>query len=194
MRTALHSQLQSYSQIIDSEQGGHFSRSVPRLEADLDALEQYVDYAVPYPAPPRTLDPTQVARGEGLFATLGCAGCHAGKYFTDSGLGNPSLDLSGPVVSSVTPGGVLLHDVGTCVTGGTYPDNPATDDDGDVRGACAFDTPTLRGISETAPYLHDGSAAQLEDVFRLAPGMVGPAAVALSAADQQALIAYLRSL
>ena len=194
MRTALHNQLQDYSQIIDAEQGGHFSRTVPLLEADLDALEQYVDYAIPYPAPPRTLDPTQVAHGEGLFATLGCAGCHAGKYFTDSGMGNPALDLAGPVVSSVTPGGVLLHDVGTCVTSGTYPDHPATDDDGDARGACAFDTPTLRGVSESAPYLHDGSAAQLEDVFRLAPAMVGSAALTLSADDQQALIAYLRSL
>jgi len=194
MRTALHNQLQDYSQIIDAEQGGHFSRSVPLLEADLDALEQYVDYAIPYPAPPRTLDPTAIAHGGELFATLGCPGCHAGKYFTDSGMGNPGLDLSGPVVSSVTPGGVLLHDVGTCVMGGIYPDNAATDDDGDVRSPCAFDTPTLRGISESAPYLHDGSAAQLEDVFRLAPGMVGSAALTLSPADQQALISYLRSL
>jgi YVTN family beta-propeller protein len=194
MRTALHNQLQDYGQIIDSEQGGHFSRTVPLLEADLDALEQYVDYAIPYPAPPRTLNATEVAHGEELFATLGCPGCHAGKYFTDSGMGNPALDLSGPVVSSATPGGVLLHDVGTCVTGGAYPDTATADDDGDMRSPCAFDTPTLRGISETAPYLHDGSAAQLEDVFRLAPEMVGSAALAISQDDQQALIAYLRSL
>jgi cytochrome c peroxidase len=109
-------------------------------------------------------------------------------------MGNQSLDLTGPVVSSVTPGGVLLHDVGTCVTGGLFPDNATLDDDGDVRNPCAFDTPTLRGVSETAPYLHDGSAAQLEDVFRLAPEMVGSAALTLSPDDQQALIAYLKSL
>ncbi|HEY5242045.1 MAG TPA: di-heme oxidoredictase family protein [Polyangiaceae bacterium] len=194
MRTALHHQIQDYAQIIDAEQGGHFPRGVPVVEADLDALEQYVDDAIPYPAPPRALDPTVASHGQELFTTLGCAGCHAGPYFTDSGMGNPTLDLAGPVVSSVTPGGVLLHDVGTCVTGGAFPDHATPDDDGDLRSACAFDTPTLRGVSETAPYLHDGSAATLEDVFRLAPGMVGPAASTLSPSEQAALIAYLESL
>jgi YVTN family beta-propeller protein len=194
MRTALHNQVQDYFEVINNEQGGHFSRSVPLLEADLDALEQYVDYAIPYPTPPRGLDPGQVAQGEQLFNTLGCDTCHAGKYFTDSGMGNPTLDLSGPVVSTVTPGGVLLHDVGTCVTTGANPDSALTDDDGDVRSPCVFDTPTLRGISESAPYLHDGSAATLEDVFRLAPGMVGPAAAQLAPNDLEALVTYLRSL
>ncbi|HEY3817982.1 MAG TPA: di-heme oxidoredictase family protein [Polyangiaceae bacterium] len=194
MRTALHNQLQDYASVIDAEQGGHFPRSVPLLEADLDALDQYVDYAIPYPSPPRALDPATVAHGQELFAMLGCSACHAGAYFTDSGMGNPSLDLAGPVVSSVTPGGVVLHDVGTCVMGGANPDNAVDDDDGDLRGACAFDTPTLRGVSETAPYLHDGSAAQLEDVFVLAPEMVGSAALTLSQSDQEALIAYLKSL
>jgi YVTN family beta-propeller protein len=194
MRTALHNQIEDYGQIINAEQGGHFSRGVPLLEADLEALEQYVDYAIPYPAPPRSLDPTIASHGQGLFAMLGCSGCHAGPYFTDSGMGNPSLDLTGPVVSTVTPGGVLLHDVGTCVMGGAFPDNATPDDDGDLRSPCAFDTPTLRGVSETAPYLHDGSAAQLEDVFVLAPEMVGSAALTLSSSDQQALIAYLKSL
>ncbi|HEX3342915.1 MAG TPA: di-heme oxidoredictase family protein [Polyangiaceae bacterium] len=194
MRTALHDQVQDYASVIDAEQGGHFSRAVPLLEGELDALEQYVDYAIPYPAPPRALDPADVASGRQLFTTLGCPGCHAGAYFTDSGMGNPSLDLAGPVVASVTPGGVLLHDVGTCVTGGAFPDNAVDDDDGDLRGACAFDTPTLRGVSETAPYLHDGRAAQLEDVFRLAPEMVGSTALTLSPTERAALIAYLRSL
>ncbi|MGD0527310.1 MAG: di-heme oxidoredictase family protein [Polyangiaceae bacterium] len=194
MRTALHNQIEDYASVIDAEQGGAFSRSVPLLEADLEALEQYVDYAIPYPTPPSTLDPTQVSDGKTLFASLGCPGCHAGAYFTDSGMGNPSLDLAGPVVSTVTPGGVLLHDVGTCVTSGAFPDNAVDDDDGDLRGACAFDTPTLRGISETAPYLHDGSAATLQDVFQLAPQMVGSAALTLSSSQQAALIAYLKSL
>ena len=194
LRTAARQQVQDYWQVINLEQGGHFSPTVPELESDLDALEQFVDYALPYPSPPRGLDPGQVAQGQQLFATLGCGSCHAGDYFTDSGAGNPTLDLSGPVVSTATPGGVLLHDVGTCVTSGPYPDNATPDDQGDPRGPCAFDTPTLRGISDSAPYLHDGSAATLEDVFRLAPGMVGPAAAQLAPDDLEALVAYLKSL
>src|SRR6202041_3590751 len=47
MRTALHRQIEDYGQIIDAEQGGPFSSGVPLLEADLEALEQYVDYAIP---------------------------------------------------------------------------------------------------------------------------------------------------
>jgi cytochrome c peroxidase len=194
LRTAARQQVQDYWQVINIEQGGHFSRTVPALESDLDALEQYVDYAIPYPSPPRGLDPDQVAQGQQLFTALGCGSCHAGDYLTDSGAGNPTLDLSGPVVSTVTPGGVLLHDVGTCVTSGPYPDNPIPDDQGDPRSACAFDTPTLRGVSESAPYLHDGSATTLEDVFALAPGMVGPAAAQLAPDDLEALVAYLKSL
>jgi cytochrome c peroxidase len=79
------------------------------------------------------------------------------------------------------------------VTAG-YPDVAVPDENGDPRDACAFDTPTLRGIADSAPYLHDGSAATLDDVFRLAPGMVGDAASRLPDDDRAALVTYLRSL
>jgi YVTN family beta-propeller protein len=183
-RTAARSRVQDYWQTIDVEQGGHFSTSVPLLAADLDALEHFVDRALPYATAPRGLDPAAVARGAALFASVGCGGCHSGPAFTDSGAGNPSLDLAGTV---------LLHDVGTCVTAG-YADQAFPDEDGDPRAACAFDTPTLRGIADSAPYLHDGSAATLDDVFRLAPGMVGEAASQLSDDDRAALVTYLKSL
>lgn len=183
-RTAARNKVQDYWQTIDIEQGGHFSTSIPVLSADLDALEQYVDHAIPYPQPASTLDPQQVTRGQQLFDSLGCAACHAGPAFTDSGSGNPTLDLAGPV---------RLHDVGTCVTNGPYDDNAVPDEDGDPRDACRFDTPTLRGVGDSAPYLHDGRAATLKDVFRIATGM-DPAASKLSDDDLDALVAYLRSL
>jgi large repetitive protein len=80
------------------------------------------------------------------------------------------------------------------VTHGPYDDVATPDENGNVRSACAFDTPTLLGIGDSAPYLHDGSAATLEDVFFLAPGMVGQAATQLSTTDLEALVTYLRSL
>lgn len=185
LRTAERTKVQDYWRTIDLEQGGHFDTSVPLLAADLDVLADYVNLAIPYPSPPSRLDPAMVARGKEMFGQLGCSTCHAGSYFTDSGSGNPMLDLDGPV---------MLHDVGTCVTQGPYDDKAVPDILGDPRGACSFDTPTLRGIADTAPYLHDGSAATLDDVFRLAPHMVGPAAAGLSAEGRAPLIAYLRSL
>jgi cytochrome c peroxidase len=97
----------------------------------------------------------------------------------------------------MTSGGILLHDVGTCVTAGPWPDVVHDDIQGDPRPACAFDTPALRGLADSAPYFHDGSAATLADVL---PAMLqaaagpGVAPQTLSAADQNALVEYLRSL
>jgi cytochrome c peroxidase len=101
------------------------------------------------------------------------------------------------VVSTPTPGGVLLHNVGTCVTTGDFTDVEHDDIDGDDRDGCSFDTPALRGLTDSAPYLHDGSAPTLEAAVT---AMLGPAATATgsttppSAADLQALVEYLRSL
>ncbi len=128
------------------------------------------------------------AQGEATFQQLGCASCHSGPAKTDSGSGNPMLDLGGPV---------MLHDVGTCVTTAPWPDVTHDDMAGSPRAACAFDTPALRGLVDSAPYLHDGSAATLDDVL---PSMLqatvaaGAAAPTLSATEQQALVEYLRSL
>ena len=92
---------------------------------------------------------------------------------------------------------MLLHDVGTCVQSGDFPDVDHTDIDGDARGACAFDTPALRGLADSAPYLHDGSAITLDDVVPImlqATVGAGETPPSLSASDQQALVEYLRSL
>ncbi len=185
LRNAGRTRVQDYWLTIDQEQGGAFSTTVPALSADLDALSRYVNYAIPYPSPPSGLDPAKVTHGKQLFGTLRCPTCHAGTYFTDSAAGNPALDLDGPI---------MLHDVGTCVTTGPFDDVSFPAEDGSPRAACSFDTPSLRGVNDTAPYLHDGSAATLQDVFFLAPKMVGDAATHLSPDDLDALVTYLRSL
>jgi YVTN family beta-propeller protein len=204
-RTADRSQVQDYWKTIDVEQGGNVHRGGLQQPL-LDAIAAYVNYAIPVPVPPST-DGTHQVRGDALaslraqgatvFAQVGCATCHFGPAMTDSGEGNGGLDLGGPIVSSVLPGGVLLHDVGTCVTTGTWPDVVHDDIDGDPRPSCAFDTPALRGLTDSAPYLHDGSALTLEDVLPsmlLAATPAGSALPVLSAADQTALVEYLRSL
>ncbi len=68
--------------------------------------------------------------GKKIFAQLGCNNCHSGPDFTDRSEGE-------------------LHDVGTAkISSGTRRNEALT----------GFGTPTLKGIWETAPYLHDGSA------------------------------------
>ncbi len=185
-RTADRNKVQDYWHTINVEQGGAFT---PDVQADLlDAIEQYVDYGIPLPIPPTT-DPAKVAAGKAIFerADVGCASCHSGARFTDSGSGNPTLDLSG------IAGPITLHDVGTCVHGTSYDDVAHSDVDGDPRAACMFDTPSLSGIASSPPYLHDGSAPTLHDLLEQTRGTMGDI-TSLSADDEAALVEYLRSL
>jgi len=204
-RTADRTQVQDYWRTINVEQGGHFDIGNSSQKTLLDALAAFVNNALPTPVPPST-DATHTlqgqalsdlrAQGQALFTQLGCGNCHSGAALTDSGAGNPTLDLSGPVVSTETAGGVLLHDVGTC-SQGDYLDADHTDILGDARAACVFDTPALRGLLDSAPYLHDGSAAALDDVVPImlqAVAPAGQAAPTLTADQQRALVEYLRSL
>jgi mono/diheme cytochrome c family protein len=168
---------------IDVEQGGALD---PDASAPLlDALAAYVNFGIPLPIPPAT-DPALVARGRAIFerADVGCAACHSGPRFTDSGQGNPGLELGGAI---------RLHDVGTCATGGAWPDNPGADVANDPRTACDFDTPSLSGIASSPPYLHDGSAPTLRDVLERTRGRMGDIS-SLSADDEAALVEFLRSL
>jgi hypothetical protein len=185
-RTGDRSQVEDYWKTIDVEQGGFFHPGGAEQPL-LDAIAAYVNYALPSAVPPRTDDALR-ARGQAVFERLGCASCHAGQAKTDSGGGNPHLDLKGTI---------LLHDVGTCVKSGPWPDVAHLAIDGEPRSACAFDTPALRGLWDSAPYLHDGSAARLEDVLpsmlkaTVAPGASPPT---LSPEDETSLVEFLRSL
>jgi cytochrome c peroxidase len=70
------------------------------------------------------------------------------------------------------------------------------------RDRGAFKTPTLREVARTAPYMHDGSLATLEDVveFYDAGGRPNPnldpglEPLNLTAEEKAALVAFLRSL
>src|SRR5262249_44769105 len=58
-----------------------------------------------------------------------------------------------------------------------------------------FDTPSLRGMARTAPYLHDGRATTLEEVFtKYNAKQLHGAAHILPKRDLAELIAYLKSL
>jgi hypothetical protein len=72
------------------------------------------------------------------------------------------------------------HDVGTGL-------------DAAERKGTSFDTPTLRGLSDTAPYFHDGSAATLLDVVRASNGPHGDAS-GLTESEKSDLAEFLRSI
>ena len=191
MRNALRNRVSQYDETIRLEQGGDMDGSRPQDQNLLSALTAYVNYAIPLPHSPEVdpathLPSAAAQRGQAVFAQSGCPRCHFGPRLTDSGVGNPTLDLSGQM------GPVVLHDVGTCVTQ-PFPDQSVAARDGSMRPTCAFDTPGLLGVFDSPPYFHDGSAATLGDaVDHLVRAL--PVSPAPSAQERADLIAYLRSL
>ncbi len=201
-RQAVRNSVVDYDETIRVEQGGFYSRTNPSQQADLEAIADFTNYAIPFPQNPNRnpdggLTPSQ-ANGQSIFGGS-CTKCHRspfcsssssscamriGDFFTDSGDGNPTKDLGGLVV---------LHDMDgyTCATSGPFPDQASTDIDGGPRTACAFDTPTLRGIFATAPYFHDGSAQTLDDAVGV---MLEVGRMDLSDSDRADLVAYLMTL
>jgi cytochrome c peroxidase len=101
-----------------------------------------------------------------------CTACHVGPNFTDE----------------------RLHNTGVAWRDGSFTDAGA--------GKGNFKTPTLREIARTAPYMHDGTLATLEEVIEYYdrggnqnPGLdpeIRP--LRLTALEKQNLIVFLRSL
>lgn len=99
-------------------------------------------------------------RGMELFFSerLECFHCHGGFNFTDSTThANSTVERVG------------YHNTGlyNLDGGGAYPaDNTGLYDmTGERRDMGRFKAPSLRNIAVTAPYMHDGSVATLEDVI-----------------------------
>jgi DNA-binding beta-propeller fold protein YncE len=131
----------------------------PSAGAELDQLAAYVASLTkvsrsPFRNSNGTLTATGAA-GEAVFKSMNCQQCHNSRNFSDSTVGT-----SAPVVNPVAPhvgDPPTLHSIGTIKIptsgqrlGGTL--------DG-------IDTPTLKGVWQTAPYLHNGFAATLDAVF-----------------------------
>lgn len=134
------------------------------LSPDLDALAAYVSSLTshgnsPYRNADGTLTSAAVA-GQQVFQQQNCAQCHAGSTFTDSALN-------------------VFHDIGTL--------KPSS---GQRLGAplTGIDTPTLLGLWANSPYLHDGSAATLQQAISAHNG------VSLSSEDMSSLVAFLLQL
>lgn len=125
------------------------------LNADLDALAAYVSSlgnehlpANAWRNPDGSMS-AQALAGQTVFNAQGCASCHTPPRYTRSPLAG--LDLGNVGTLRTTSGGRL---------------------GGALNG---IDIPTLLDLPNTPPYLHDGSAATLEEVFAATGGAVLPA-------------------
>jgi cytochrome c peroxidase len=117
----------------------------------------------------------EIFRGKG-----GCAACHVGPSFTDE----------------------QFHNTGVAWRNGQLLDQGRFAVSGIDRDRGAFKTPTLREIARTAPYMHDGSLATLEDVIDFYSGGGRPNPYLdpemrprdFTAEERRALTAFLRAL
>jgi DNA-binding beta-propeller fold protein YncE len=125
-----------------ARQGNTFGIPSRGVSAELDALSAYVTSLDQVARSPfRNADGSfteSALRGRRTFLAAGCADCHGAPDFTDSG-------------PTGTP-----HDVGTLLpTSGFRLGGPLV----------GIDTPGLKGLWQSAPYLHDGRAATLGEIF-----------------------------
>ena len=123
----------------------------------------------------------EARRGLELFrGKANCVACHVGPNFTDEQFHNT---------------GVAWRD-GRFVDDGRYAVSKQQSDRG------AFKTPTLREVARTAPYMHDGSIRQVEDVIEYynRGGNANPHLdpeihpLHLTTEDKRALVVFLKAL
>ena len=135
------------------------------VSAELDALAAYVSSLGKFASSPhRNSDATLTTEGltgQTVFSDKNCGRCHSNSILSDSPLNT-------------------VHDIGTLKpSSGLRLGIPIT----------GLDTPTLRGVWATAPYLHDGSAATLSEAI-----MAHTKLPSLTPEEIGHLSAYLRQL
>ena len=131
------------------------------VSADLDALAAYVTSLNQFDlSPNRNADGSLTTSGTAgaTVFAANCVACHSGASFTDG----------------------VARNIGTIKQPGS----------GTRSGAAlpGIDTPTLRDVWATAPYLHDGSAATVEAAVQAHAG------ITLSAADLTSVSNYVRQI
>ena len=137
----------------------------------------------------------EARRGLQLFrGKANCTACHVGPLLTDEGFHNTGVAWRAPAhrlaSGQAGSGPASFQDLGRFLV---------TRRDADLG---AFKTPTLREVARTAPYMHDGSLATLDDVIEYydrggnANAYRDPELrpLALTADEKRALVAFLRSL
>jgi CxxC motif-containing protein (DUF1111 family) len=128
-----------------------------------------------------------VKRGELLFSSVGCASCHTANL---GGLSGVYSDF-------------LLYKIDRTVQEGGGGGYGSQDETGippfpdDHPAPVEWKTPPLWGVADSAPYFHDGHSRSLEEAIRRHAGQADGVTkdyCALPRADQEAIIAFLKTL
>lgn len=134
--------LMSDTDFLAADRAEPLGASKAGLSPELDALAAYISSLTDLPPSPyRSLEQglsIQGLQGKTLFEQMNCSSCHLGDLYND-GLQNRLLDIG------------TLHSGSGQRLGQVLP---------------GLQAPSLKGLWSTAPYLHDGSAADLAAALR----------------------------
>ncbi|HEY0709463.1 MAG TPA: di-heme oxidoredictase family protein [Polyangia bacterium] len=164
--------------------------TAPELsDADLERVTAYMRGLGVLPR--RNVADPKVKQGEVLFTQVGCVSCHAPTLLTGSN--HPSVELRNQLIRPYTD--LLLHDMGPELADKSNKEFNAE--------ASEWRTPPVWGIGavETVSghtrFLHDGRARTLLEAVLWHGGEAQAArdrVLALTAAEREALVAFLKSL
>ena len=162
--------------------------SIEISDEELQAVALY-SRSLAVPSRRNTDDPT-TQRGETLFAEARCSACHI-----------PSVDMgSHPTIPQIMPDTIhpytdlLLHDMGPGLADGQV-NFLATGSE--WRTAPLWGIGLFETVNHHTNYLHDGRARNLEEAILWHDGEASASRTSflmMSAADREALLAFLRSL
>jgi len=141
------------------------------------AMEAYMREGIDTPAAPQ-YERKELEKGELLFTQLKCDSCHGGEWFAPEPLGKNPTIANGQVTDTLA--------------------NVGTKSEADKLGTGGFDPPSLWGVYQTAPYLHDGSALTLREVLQnethLYAGLKKKRNAKLSEQEVSELVKYLTTI
>jgi cytochrome c peroxidase len=187
--------------LIDCQSNGTRAECVKQAG---DIAAALIAYIKTLKAPESSFDDgtmsAQALRGEKLFQGKGgCIECHGGPDFTDNlvhDTGVPQVDFESPYRAG-TP--TLQSDD----TGGPHPPAdpgcagtplPPGCDPAPPTGSAFVNTPQMRDLKDTAPYMHNGAFKTLKEVVQFYNTKSILAPLNLTSNEVDDLVAYLNSL
>lgn len=160
--------------------GKQLGKQPATAHADMDTsqLMDLMAYVTSLPRPqqirPKRAGSTSLSHeaGEDIFNAIGCAACHVQRVgridgiYSDLLLHDMGADLS-DAAPAIPAGGSSVSFGGYYSGGSSVPNTPGTP----ITGSLAelrreWRTPPLWGVHDSAPYLHDGRAATVEEAIR----------------------------
>jgi YVTN family beta-propeller protein len=138
------------------------------LNADLDAIATYLAIGVRAPISPIPSHNVRAELGRVIFEVQGCQNCHGGKNWTIS-----ALDYTPPPAANEVVDVQLVRflcrvgtfDASLFIDGVSNEIRANAAANIQARGALGINVPSLISVFASAPYLHSGAAASLDDVL-----------------------------